>query len=370
MHINMFIKSQKILALQLIIFFVMPGLHFQILAGLITFSQLAAAGIHNPYEQGYYEAPFTVTIPVIDGNGNDTCWNKADWAPIDQVWIENAVSETDYSGKFKVMWTPDRLYLLIQVTDDSLRLQPTGLADVCSNIYQYDCTEIFIDENHSRDVNYSGTYKAIAYHMDTTHVCYYIGGSAGWVRLDDHLNYKMKRVASHTFEYEYELKVFNDTYADGGQNTPVQLTPGKLLGWSLAYNDNDLGTTRQNMFGSKFIAGTDKNISYYNASAFGELKLVGGDATSVNSPASCDPADLKIRRDGGILQVAYSSDRINTQVFIQLFDIYGRQLFNLTEFKSGNHIEKGLDISGLSKGIYMVRVAEGSIHKCEKICLR
>lgn len=347
----------------------MPGLQLQILAGLLALSQLAVAGIHNPIEQGYYEAPFTVTIPVIDGNGNDTCWNKADWAPVDQVWIGNAVPETDYSGKFKVMWTADHLYLLIQVADDSLRLQPNGLADLCSNIYNYDCTEIFIDENHSRDVNYSGTYKAIAYHMDTTHVCYYIGGAAGWVRLDDHVNFKMKRVASHTFEYEYELKVFNDTYADGSQNTPVQLTPGKLLGWSVAYNDNDLGTTRQNMFGSKLIEGADKNISYYNASAFGELKLVGGDVTSANSPALRIPADLNISRDHGKLQITYSSDHLNAQVFIQLYDIYGRQLFNVTEFKSGSQIEKGLNISGLSKGIYIVRVSEEGIYKYEKIYL-
>lgn len=331
-------------------------------------SQLAVAGNLNPVQQGYYEAPFTVTIPVIDGNGNDTCWNKADWAPMDQIWIGNAVPETDYSGKFKVLWTRDHLYLLIQVVDDSLHLQPTGLTDVCSNIYNYDCTEIFIDENHSRDVDYSGTYKAIAYHMDTTYVCYYLGGSAGWVRLDDHVNFKMKRVASHTFEYEYELKVFNDTYVDGSQNTPVQLTTGKLLGWSLAYNDNDLGSTRQNMFGSKYIEGTDKNISYYNASAFGELRLIGGIASSVASP-DCGPVNLNVRRDGGRLLVNYSSDQRNTEVFIQLFDISGRQLYNIAEFKSGAQIEKGLNISDLSKGIYMVRVAEGDIHKYEKIYL-
>jgi hypothetical protein len=347
----------------------MPGLHIRILVGLIAFSQLAIAGNHNQYQQGYYEARFTDTIPVIDGNGNDTCWNKADWAPIDQIWIGNTVDETDYSGRFRVLWTKDRLYLLIQIVDDSLRIQPTGLADVCSNIYNYDCSEIFIDENHSRDANYTGTYKAIAYHLDTTHVCYYIGGSSGWVRLDDHLNYKMKRVAPHTFEYEYELKVFNDTYIDGGLNIPVQLTNGKLLGWSVAYNDNDYGTTRQNMFGSKLIEGTDKNISYFNASAFGELKLVGGEVTSVTSPDMFGTHGLNVTRDGGKLQVTYSSNHMNAEVFIQLFDIFGRQIFNVTEFKSGIKIEEGLNISDLSKGIYIVRVTEEGINESEKIYL-
>ncbi|MBN1143255.1 MAG: T9SS type A sorting domain-containing protein [Bacteroidales bacterium] len=347
----------------------MPGLQIRILVGLIALSQLTIAGDHNQYLQGYYEARFTVTIPVIDGNGNDTCWNKADWAPIDQVWIGNAVSETDYSGRFKVLWASDRIYLLIQIVDDSLHIQPTGIADVCSNIYNYDCTEIFIDENHSRDANYTGTYKAIAYHMDTTHVCYYIGGAPGWVRLDDHLKYKMQRVAPHTFEYEYELKVFDDTYVDGSVNTPVQLTNEKLLGWSVAYNDNDLGSTRQNMFGSKLIEEADKNISYYNASAFGELKLVGNYVTSVISQELWVPSDLSVRSDEGKLQVTYSSDHIKAAVVIQLFDVFGRQLFSVTENKSESKLEKDFNVSHLSKGIYIVRVTEGAISNNEKIYL-
>jgi hypothetical protein len=347
----------------------MPRFYLRILVGLITFSQLTIAGNLNQYPQGYYEAGFTKTIPIIDGNGNDTCWNKADWAPIDQMWIGNTVAETDYSGRFRVLWTKDRLYLLIQVVDDSLSLQPSGLADVCSNIYNYDCSEIFIDENYSRDVNYSGTYKAIAYHLDTTHVCYHIGGSSGWVRLDDHLNYKMKRVAPHTFEYEYEIKVFSDAYIDGGQNTPVQLTSGKLLGWSVAYNDNDYGSTRQNMFGSKFIEGPDKNISYYNASAFGELKLVGDEFTSVISSDMKEPSGLNVRREGEILQVTFSSNQLKAEVYIQLFDIFGRQIYHVIEYKSEIQIEKGLSISNLSKGMYIVRVTEDGISKSETIYL-
>jgi hypothetical protein len=345
----------------------MYRLQFCILLGLFAFSQFALPG-NLQEEQGYYEALFTVTTPVIDGNGNDTCWNKADWAPIDQIWIGNAVTETDYSGRFKVLWTQNRLYLLIQIVDDSLRVQPSGLADVCSNIYNYDCTEIFIDENHSRDANYTGTYKAIAYHLDTTHVCYYVGGSTGWDRLDDHLNFKMTRVAAHTFEYEYEIKVFNDTYIHGGLNTPVQLYSGKLMGWSVAYNDNDIGTTRQNMFGSKFIAGTDKNISYYNASAFGELKLIGGTATAT-SGIKQDNTNLDVRHSGNHLQIHYSSNSNHLDVSIQLFDVFGRQWMQTSAYKSENTLEETLNISNLPKGVYFVRIIEKGLTQTEKIYL-
>lgn len=224
---------------------------------------------------GYYEAKYTTAIPVIDGIGNDTCWNKAEWAAMDQVWIGPKVDASDFTGKFKVMWTEDRLYVLVRVTDDSLRLQSHDISDVCTNIYNYDCVEIFIDENNSRETNYSGTFKAVAYHMDTTgNICYSMGNK-GWVRLDDHIRYKMKRIDSHTFDYEYEIKIFNDTYTVGENTTPAKLSDGKLMGWSIAYNDNDLGTTRQSMIGSVFIPGNEKNVSYFNSSVFGKLKLVG-----------------------------------------------------------------------------------------------
>jgi hypothetical protein len=338
---------------------------------LMPFFQLTNAATYYLSAPGYYEAKYTTTVPVIDGNGNDTCWNKADWAPIDQIWIGNAVTETDFSGKFRVLWTKDRLYVLVRIVDDSLQLQSPGVTSVCNNIYNYDCVEIFIDENRSRDVNYSGTFNSFAYHLDTAgHVCYAVGGSIGWVRLDDHINYRMKRVDTHTFDYEYEIKVFNDTYVNGGNNSPVGLTNGKLMGWSVAYNDNDNGTSRQNMIGSIFIEGTDKNVSYYNSSVFGELKLVGGDSpTTDTSPIMRDSNGLNVRTNGEKLQVTYSSDKTDVEINFQLFDIRGRQVLNLTAFKSGISIDKEMNISGLSKGIYMVKVSEQGKSETEKIVL-
>jgi hypothetical protein len=348
----------------------MSGLFIGLLINFLVIFQLFNIEHHKPYKQGYYEAKYTKTLPVIDGNGNDTCWNKADWAPIDQVWIGNTVSESDYSGKFKVMWTKDRLYVLVRVVDDSLRLQSPDVSNVCQNIYNYDCVEVFLDENNGRDVNYSGTFKAIAYHLDTAHHICYAGGTMGWVRLDDHINYNMKRVAAHTFDYEYEMKVFNDSYVKEGNNTPVKLFNGKLMGWSVAYNDNDIGTTRQNMFGSMLIEATDKNISYFNASAFGELKLIGGDSSTTGSiPDLHKSHGLNIRNNGEKLQVSYSNDKMNEEINFQLFDIHGRQVLNLSAFKCGISIDKELNISGLSKGIYIVKVTDEGTSETKKVFL-
>lgn len=336
---------------------------------LVSIFQSLCLGNNYTNTPGHYEAKFTKNLPVIDGIGNDTCWDKAEWATIDQIWIGQPIDASDFTGKFKVMWTEDRLYVLVRVTDDSLRLQAPNISDVCANIYNFDCVEIFMDENNSRETNYSGTFKAVAYHMDTTgNICYAMGNQ-GWVRLDDHLRYKMKRVDTHTFDYEYEIKVFNDTYVVGGNNTPVKLTNGKLMGWSIAYNDNDLGSTRQNMIGSIFIAGTDKNVSYFNSSVFGELKLVGGITTTGVSASGENAQGMGVRTIGDKLVVTYTNSVSNDKVNIQLFDCSGKRFQNFTMVKQGSSIEKQIDTTGLSKGVYIVKVGNADKSETKKVVI-
>jgi hypothetical protein len=318
-------------------------------------------------QEGYYEAQRSNSVPVIDGVGDDTCWAIADWAPIDQVWLGDAVTAIDYSGKFKVIWTSKRLYLLIEIVDDSLHCQPTDVTDVFANIYQYDCVEVFIDENNSRETDYSNSHKAFAYHLDTAGDVGYANGNTGWERLDDHFNYKVKKVAAHTYDWELEMKVFNDKFVYGGNNTPVTLNVGKLMGWSLAYNDNDFGTTRQNMFGSVLIAGDNKNVSYYNSSVFGKLLLKSGDTiTSVNKIEN--PFPFKAYCLGDRIIVSFvNPDNENTNM--QLFDIFGREIEKVAIIKTTGFVEKELSVPGLPKGIYFIKIASLKNQVVKKIML-
>ncbi len=336
----------------------------------ILFNMVNAIEPQN-WPQGYYEALYTDTIPVIDGIGNDSCWLKAVWAPIDQRWIGPLVNSNDYAGRFKVLWTSQRLYILIEITDDSLRLQAPGVQDVCTNIYNYDCTEIFIDENYSRDVNYSNSYKAIAYHMDTSgHVCY-ANGSYGWQRLDDHINYKMKKVGHHLYHYEYEMKVFNDTYVYGGENTPVVLTENKLMGWSIAYNDNDKGTTRQNMYGSKYVPGNtdnERNISYFNASVFGDLKLVKSYKTNVSYiPAANPSGKYYVNSDANKITIQISTTNPESYEF-RLFNTLGNLIAVKKLGKLNQSTQLSIDISNFASGLYILEIkGENNVTRRYKI---
>jgi len=320
---------------------------------------------------GAYVAWQTDTIPVIDGIGDDNCWKKANWASINHVWIGPAVTPADYSGKYKVLWTPQRLYLLIEVVDDSLCIQPP-VADPRNNIYNYDCMEIFIDEDNSRETNYTGTYKAIAYHIDSKGGIFYALGSAGWTgSLSNNINYKMTKVAAHTYDWEFEIKVFDKSFVYGGDNTPVTLTNNKVMGWSLAYNDNDGGTTRQNMIGSVLVPGTtddQRNVSYYNASVFGKLTL-SSNLTAVTQPTNSDLFQRNVYYSNHRIKVQLTDSKVENVTF-QLFDLCGKEFKSLSVNSSSKNTVTDVDVSNLPDGIYIVRIGNLQQHIMKKVIIK
>jgi hypothetical protein len=327
---------------------------FVIVLCLLSFSYKIQA------TEGVYYAPYVSAPPMMDGEGTDSCWSLASWAPIENVWIGASVSASDYSGRFKAVWTPERVYVLVEITDDSLSCQK--VLDI-NNIYNYDCIEIFVDENHSRGI-YTGTYQAFAYHIDTAGHVGYARGDYGWERLDDHIITRFKKVGDHLYNWEFGVKIFNDTYDPSRVNTPDSLVAGKLMGWSIAYNDNDGGTVRQNMFGSKYIAGNDKNISYYNSSAFGDIYLVN-DTSSVDTVAP--PSLIKevkgnasaigvlvIQNEGRIRISCKTLD--NGAYNLCLFNTSGTLMLQKEILKTQQSDDEILNIKNFHSGMYFLTV--------------
>jgi hypothetical protein len=171
----------------------------------------------------------------------------------------------------------------------------------------------------------------------------------------------MTKVAAHTYHWEFEIKVFDKSFVYGGNNTPVTLTNNKLMGWSLAYNDNDGGTIRQNMIGSVLVPGTtddQRNVSYFNASVFGKLTLSSA-LTAVNQPTSSDLSQSKVFYSNHRIKVQLPDSKAENTTF-QLFDLCGKELKSLTV----NSISKtgaDVDVSNFPAGIYFARI--GNLHQ-------
>ncbi|HEY8464450.1 MAG TPA: sugar-binding protein [Bacillota bacterium] len=234
----------------------------------------------TPLVPGNYNAPRAVQAPVIDGLGNDSCWAEASWSSISFVWLGSSPSPSDFSGRYKIVWTPERLYYLVEITDDVFSAPYTN---PLINYYNNDCVELFIDEDCSGG-EHTNNHNAFAYHIQRNGAVTDNSTSGNPKTFNDHVEVQVTQ-NGNVYTWEIAVKVFPDTYNENNSNNqPVNLTAGKVLGFGVAYNDNDGGSTRENFIGSMEISGTDKNVAYKNASVFGKLQLI--DNSTVPSPSA------------------------------------------------------------------------------------
>ncbi len=240
-------------------------------------------------------AYFAETAPVIDGSGNDAIWAKAKWQPINYFWMFATATPEDFTGRFKIVWTADRLYILTEITDDII--STTRLSTPYTNPENDDCLEFFIDENASGGTRTSdGGNNFFTYHMSFggVNVADYLVGGRNNTSTDDptlrvqnnyilrnsHLNYKIdKNDATHMYIWETEMKVYDSTYPLNStpDTTPVILIDGKKIGFAAAYCDADSRNTREHFYGSMFVTGNtdqERNQAYQNSTQYAKLYLV------------------------------------------------------------------------------------------------
>lgn len=205
--------------------------------------------------------------PKIDGLANDSCWQKADWYPMNQRWIGTPYTPEDFSGRYKLAWDKNYLYVLAEITDDTLIDFHEGL-----NFYwDDDCLEIFVDENHSGG-NHQYNYNAFAYHIALDGKVADMGPDSTAHYFNDHVSSK-RSCQGHSCIWECAVKLYSDAYKDGAKNVPMVLQSGKVAGFAIAYCDNDHSKERENFVGSVYVPGEDKNRGWIDAGIFGTLTL-------------------------------------------------------------------------------------------------
>jgi len=256
---------------------------------------------------------FVETPPTIDGSGGDPAWARASWQPINYEWMYNTPpnitpvkSPEDFSGRFKVVWTADRLFILAEIIDDVI--SATRGSTPYDSPQNDDCLELFIDENASGGARASdGGNNFFTYHMSYggVNIADYIGGDGnttndpathiqnGNILRNSHINYKIgKNDNTHTYIWEAEIKVYNNAYParSSPDLAPVKLTAGKKMGFAAAYCDADAKNTREHFIGSMFVTGnTDdaRNSSYLRSDQYAKLYLVN-DAYTIKPNIATD----------------------------------------------------------------------------------
>ncbi|GHE83416.1 sugar-binding protein [Thalassotalea profundi] len=216
----------------------------------------------------------------IDGV-QETEWQKANWQPMNQLMLGEAPSSEDFTGRFKLLWDRNYLYILAEITDDILFDQHP---DPLFKYWDDDCLEVFIDEDASGG-DHQYNFNAFAYHIALDNQAVDIGElldgkKENFILLNDHLNSVWKRSSTSPYKITWEvaLKVFDDSYRHSNRKTikPQQLIEGKNIGFMLAYCDNDGSKEREHFIGSANIIAHngDKNLGYKTADVFDKYILI------------------------------------------------------------------------------------------------
>lgn len=341
-------------------------------------------------------APDVAVPPVIDGRGDDPCWQYVKWQSIDQVWIPygGQVAAGDYSGRYKIVWSSSTnlLYFLVEVTDDVFvdGYVPGQTAD----IYNFDISEIFIDEDtsggeHRYDGSGTNAENAFAYHMyadfpiegQVTTVCQ-VDDMAGTQSSSRRANYTSHfpefalRTTGTTAIREFSLIVYNDSYEDTMANKDAaraRLAVGKVMGLSVAYCDNDdpkeNPKVRDNMFGSVWEP-SPGNLHWMNADYFGRVKLVSDLPSSVASEHVVQANTLMLFPNPASSSSQLQVDNIyRGMVSIQLFNLLGQEIFRTAADKTDGLFTRTLVLNHLPSGLYLIRTQMGSSAFCEKLII-
>jgi hypothetical protein len=221
-------------------------------------------------DRSHYRAPKAIETPIIDGNADDNAWSQANWRALDNIWLGPDLAEADFNGRYKVVWTESKVFLLVEFVDDVL-------IDTHRNpLEQYwddDCLEIFIDEDHSGG-NHQFNHNAFAYHLSLDNQAIDIGTDKQPRSYTDHIQSRWQQ-QDDTVIWEVAIDIYTDAYQDDAtDNKPIALTAGKIMGFMVAYCDNDGSELREHFIGSEFAAGDHKDRGWIDAGLFGQLELV------------------------------------------------------------------------------------------------
>ncbi len=223
---------------------------------------------HTKTDHQIREVKKAVIVPKLDGKMNDPIWKETTWYGFDQKWLGEPYTFDDFFGRYKVAWTPEALYVLVEIKDDILYDQNKNPLKLW---WDDDCVEIFIDaDNSGGDHQYSN--NAFAYHVALDGNVVDLDENQTPILYNHHVS--TRRVTNKDVSvWEFEIIVYDDTYKEGQVNDPVILSKGQKLGFAIAYNDNDGSPERENFIGSVFIPGEEKNLGWINADVFGTIVL-------------------------------------------------------------------------------------------------
>ena len=240
-----------------------------VLAFLATATSLAIADSAHLEDRSEYPAPRAEAPLTVDGVADEAIWQGAKWRELAYRWLGPEYSAKDFQGRFKIVWTERRIYILGEFVDDVLL---DTHRDPLVQYWDDDCLEIFIDEDFSGG-NHQFNHNAFAYHMSLDNQAIDIGTDKLPHNYSHHVESRWQQLGNKII-WELAIDIYTDDYEDGSDNNvPVSLSAGKVIGLMVAYCDNDRSELRENFIGSESVPTGPKDRGWIDAGLFGALKL-------------------------------------------------------------------------------------------------
>jgi hypothetical protein len=322
----------------------------------VFFLLIFAGSVFSQTQNDTIFSYITKTPVTIDGQATEECWASAEWHAIDQVWIPwNAkMKDGDFSGRFKVAWDEDFLYLLVEVVDDSLS---DDHSNPLQNFWDDDCLEVFIDENRSKG-NHERNCNAFAYHVSLFYDAVDLDSNGNGINYKNNVIVDMDTIGANTYLWELAFKNYNATFnINNPENSRVKLSHNKKMGLAVAYCDNDeaVNKLRENFIGSMVMTQATANDMYKNADHFGLMILQDPDSVSTNVFAEKMNPEIKLYPVPAQNYVIIETSVAN-QISVSISTITG-QIVKTETFDECKH---SIDISLLDAGMYLVKVIQGN----------
>ncbi len=235
---------------------------------LLPFAQAACSETHSE-GRSEYRAPKAPLAPTIDGIGDEAVWQQARWQELKYRWLGPEYTAEDFQGRFKVVWTEQRIYILGEFVDDILF---DSHRDPLVQYWDDDCLEIFLDEDFSGG-DHQYNHNAFAYHLSLDNRAIDIGTDAKARDYTHHVESRWRQEGDRIV-WEVAIDIYADDYVDDADdNEPVSLSAGKIIGLMVAYCDNDGSELRENFIGSESVPSGPKDRGWIDAGLFGALIL-------------------------------------------------------------------------------------------------
>jgi hypothetical protein len=215
--------------------------------------------------------------PVIDGRADEADWTRAPWRPLRHTLVGEPPQDTaDFSGRYRLLWREDALYLLAEIRDDVL---VDAEPDPLRNYWADDALEILVDEDASGGPHQTD-HGAFAYHVALDGRVVDLGEDGQPMLLDGHVQSAWRRAseAPHALIWEARILLYPDPAAltAGAEWQPRSLQAGERLGFALAWCDSDAPGQRRRLIADVDVAPVDgdRNRLYRDASVFGRIRLL------------------------------------------------------------------------------------------------